>query len=77
MVFPQHGSYPADEAYFLHFIIHTIQTALTGYPDLDERQFAAWIAGRHAQVERGELVYIAHQIDVLGRYMGLHERVPA
>jgi SAM-dependent methyltransferase len=70
VVFPQQGKYPADEAYFLHFIIHTIQTALTGHPGLDERQFAAWIAGRHAQVERGELIYIAHQIDVLGRYPG-------
>jgi SAM-dependent methyltransferase len=70
VVFPQQGKYPADEAYFLHFIIHTIQTALTGHLGLDERQFAAWIAGRHAQVERGELIYIAHQIDVLGRYPG-------
>jgi SAM-dependent methyltransferase len=70
VVFPQQGKYPADEAYFLHFIIHTIQTALTGHPELDERRFAGWIARRHAQVERGELIYIAHQIDFLGKYPG-------
>jgi SAM-dependent methyltransferase len=70
VVFPQQGRYPADEAYFLHFIIHTIRTALTGHPELDEKQFAEWIAERHAQVDRGELVYIAHQIDILGQVMG-------
>jgi hypothetical protein len=70
VVFPQQGSYPADEAFFLHFIIHTIQTALAGNHELDERQFATWIAVRHTQVERSELVYIAHQIDVLGSYAG-------
>lgn len=59
--------YPADEAYFIHFIIHTISTALAGHPALDPARFAAWVAGRHAQVKRGELVYIAHQLDYLGR----------
>jgi SAM-dependent methyltransferase len=71
VVFPSQGGYPADEAYFLHYIIHTIQAALTAHPKLDARKFAAWIAGRHDQVERGELVYIAHQIDIFGRYIGL------
>ncbi len=70
VVFPQQGRYPADEAYFLHFIIHTIQNALSGHPELDALQFAQWVAQRHAQVERGELVYIAHQIDFFGKYPG-------
>ena len=61
------NGYPADEAYFLHCIIHTVHAALTGHPDLDARRFAAWIAQRHAQVEQGTLVYIAHQLDLLGR----------
>ena len=77
IVFPQQGGYPADEAYFLHFIIHTIQTALAGHPELDARRFSVWITGRHNQVERGELIYIAHQIDILGRYTGLNGRTPA
>lgn len=61
--------YPADEAYFLHFIIHTVDTALKGHPDLDVARFADWIEQRHAQVEQGALVYIAHQLDFLGRVL--------
>jgi SAM-dependent methyltransferase len=67
VVFPGPGGYPADEAYFLHYIVHTIHNALRGHPDLDAARFAGWIAERHAQVEREELVYIAHQVDILGR----------
>lgn len=59
--------YPADEAYFLHFIVETIHQALQGHPDLDARRFDAWIGQRHAQIEQGELVYVAHQLDFLGR----------
>jgi len=70
VVFPGPDGYPADEAYFLHFIIHTIDGALRGHPGLDADRFAAWIAHRHAQVERRELVYIAHQMDFLGRAPG-------
>jgi hypothetical protein len=61
-----HG-YPADEAYFLHFIIHTVGGALRGQPDLDPQRFEGWVAERHAQIERGELAYIAHQMDFCGR----------
>jgi Methyltransferase domain len=61
-----HG-YLEDEAYFLHFIIHTIGIALQGHPQLDSSQLAHWIAQRHAQVETESLVYIAHQLDFLGR----------
>lgn len=68
VVYAGKDGYPADEAYFLHFIIHTVARALAGHPQLDGEQFAAWIARRHAQIERGELVYIAHQIDFYGRF---------
>lgn len=71
VVFAGATGYPADEAYFLHFILHTIRTALAGHPDLDAGRFAAWIEQRHAQVEQGTLVYIAHQLDVLGRLPAL------
>jgi len=70
VVYPIQGSYPGDEAYFLHFILHTIHQALSGNPELDSHRLDSWVAQRHAQVERGELVYIAHQIDVLGRRHG-------
>jgi SAM-dependent methyltransferase len=67
VVFAGKDGYAADEAYFLHFIIHTIHQALRGHPQLKAAQFDAWIAQRHAQVETGKLVYIAHQIDFLGQ----------
>lgn len=61
------GRYPVDEAYFLHFIIHTLHGALCHHPELNLAQFEQWVAQRHAQIERGELVYIAHQMDFVGR----------
>ena len=67
VVYPRAGGYEADEAYFLHYIVHTIARALEGNPDLDRNYFAAWIAQRHAQIEAGTLVYIAHQLDFCGR----------
>jgi predicted O-methyltransferase YrrM len=67
VVFAGPNGYAADEAYFLHFIIHTVHTALSGHPDVDAGRFTAWIAQRHTQIEQGTLVYIAHQLDVLGR----------
>ncbi len=67
VVFPGPAGYPADEATFLHFIVHTIHEALDGHPELDSARFSAWAEQRHAQIERSELVYIAHQLDVAGR----------
>jgi len=61
------GKYPADEAYFLRFILHFFEESLTGHPRLDADVFANWLKERHAQIERGELVYIAHQMDFLAR----------
>jgi hypothetical protein len=61
------AGYLGDEAYFLHFIIHTIHLALVNHPELDMARFQAWVAERHAQVDRGELVNIAHQLDILGQ----------
>ena len=59
--------YPAREAYFLYFILHFFETTLAGVPGLDPARLASWLAQRRAQVQRGELVYIAHQIDFCGR----------
>jgi len=61
------GKYLEDEEYFLHFILHFLEESLTGYAELDANIFADWLTKRRAQVERGELVYIAHQMDFLIR----------
>jgi hypothetical protein len=61
------GKYPEDEAYFLHFILQFFEESLRGRAELDADVFAGWLAERRAEVERGELVYIAHQMDFLIR----------
>lgn len=65
VVYPLQGQYPADEAYFLHFILYFFEQSLANHPQLDPQTFAAWLAARRAQVDRAELVYIAHQMDFL------------
>ena len=59
--------YGDDEVCFLHFIINTIYSALYGHPGIDGNDLSRWVGTRHMQIERGELIYIAHQIDILGR----------
>ena len=66
VVFAGADGYPADEAYFLHHIIHTIGTALTGHSRVDPERLDSWVAQRHTQIEEDALLYIAHQLDVLG-----------
>ncbi len=58
--------YPGDEGYFLQHILHFMESTLSSHPQLDRARFAAWLAQRRAQIEQGELVYIAHQLDFLG-----------
>jgi hypothetical protein len=70
VVFPRGQAYGGDEGYFLHHIVQTIDTALSQHPELDRAVFADWVRTRHQQIERGELSYIAHQLDVLGRAPG-------
>jgi protein-L-isoaspartate O-methyltransferase len=65
------GSYPDDEAYFLRSILSTIQDALRSRPDrVEPAELAGWLAVRGRQLAAGELVYIAHQLDFVGRAPG-------
>jgi len=59
------GTYPDDEAYFVDQILATIQNALTDR--VDATVLAEWADARRSQLATGELVYIAHQLDVAGR----------
>jgi hypothetical protein len=61
------GSYPGDEAYFLNFILHFFEQSLAGSPELDPAAFSNWLSKRQRQVDHGELIYIAHQLDFLIR----------
>ena len=65
------GTYPGDEAYFLRSILSTIQNALQSRPDrVEPADLANWLAVRGRQLAAGELVYIAHQLDFVGRSPG-------
>lgn len=67
VVFGQNGKYPADEAYFLHHILHFVEEELSNSPDLAPDRFGDWLMKRRRQVANGELIYIAHQLDVLAQ----------
>lgn len=64
------GRYPADEDIFLRHIIDTMHQELSAHPALDADRFRDWIDARRRQIDRGEMVYIAHQLDFFGRSPG-------
>jgi hypothetical protein len=66
-VYGQDGKYNDDEDYFLNCILAFFEESLTGHDDLNAGEFADWINKRRAQIERGELIYVAHQMDFLAR----------
>lgn len=65
VVYPREGSYPLAERFFLHHILQTILDELEGHPGIEPDQLIQWIAARREQIEKGELIFIAHQLDVL------------
>ncbi len=65
VVYAHDGKYPADENYFLHFVLHFFESSLKERSELEKAEFAGWLATRHEQIDGGELVYIAHQMDFL------------
>lgn len=69
-VYPRDDGYPADEAYFLRYVLGTIETAL-GELDcgdvLDDATLADWLSTRRQQAADADLVYLTHQLDLLGR----------
>lgn len=67
VVFAGPEGYPGDEEFFMHFIVHTIGSALQGHPELDNKKLSQWVQTRHNQIDDRTLVYIAHQLDFLGR----------
>jgi len=59
------GSYHGDEGYFLESILGTVEEGLRGH--VDGERLAEWMRLRLSQVASGELLYIAHQIDYVGK----------
>ena len=67
VVYPGVDGYSGDDDIFLHAIIDTVQRALQSSQELSRETLDEWSRARHSQVEARELVYIAHQLDVLAR----------
>lgn len=70
IVHANRGTYPADEKYFLQYVLSFFENSLKGCDELNATSFADWLVSRQEQIERGELVYIAHQMDFLIRKTG-------
>ena len=68
VVFANQNGYPADEAYFLRFIINTIHNALPADGEIAQDRIDTWTGTRKSQITARTLVYIAHQLDFLGRF---------
>ena len=70
VVRPRGGSYPAEEAYFLRFVLDTVERALSELdrgPALPDATLADWLSARRQAVTDGRLTYLTHQLDLLGR----------
>ena len=65
VLYAKDGKFTDDENYFLHFILHFFEESLHDCKELDGDVLANWLKERRAQIERSELVYIAHQMDFL------------
>ena len=64
IVRPRGHGYPADESYFLERILDFVADALSN-ADVDRGR--DWLESRRRQLRGGELIYVAHQYDLLYR----------
>lgn len=68
VVRPVDGGYPADEAYFLRCILDTVEAAVGEVAgDAFRADLVEWLDRRRDQLEAAELLYLTHQLDVLGQ----------
>ncbi len=67
VVFPGSDGYPGEEADFLRCLIDTIDQQMKNHPRIDLDELEHWIEERKNQIQRGNLVCIVHQLDLLGR----------
>lgn len=65
VVYPRGGGYASEEVYFLRFILHFFEQSLQARPEIDSQQLSRWLSLRQQQVMRGELIFVAHQLDFL------------
>jgi SAM-dependent methyltransferase len=64
---PIGDTYPGDEAYFLSYILDTIEEAVGEMPDADPAVLSEWLDARRSQLDAADLSYLTHQLDACGR----------
>ncbi|NBB86077.1 MAG: methyltransferase [Bacteroidetes bacterium] len=62
--------YPHDEKYFLGCILKFMHNELLHSDRMPSEACTEWFERRYAQLELGQLKYIAHQLDYTGRFVG-------
>lgn len=67
VVRPRDAGYPADEAYFLDCIVEMVAGAVQDDPSIEDRRLSDWATRRRNQITDAELMYCAHQLDLLIR----------
>ena len=71
------AEYPGDEAFFLRHILDTVEAAVGEViadggetSALSAADLDAWLENRRQQVDSGKLIYLTHQLDLIGRVDG-------
>jgi hypothetical protein len=72
ILMPRKGEYYPREAEFLKAILSMVDSAVEGA--VGEKERSSWLQRRLEQLESGELIYIAHQLDILAERVINDER---
>ena len=64
VVYPRDDGYPADESFFLSCMLGFFEESLSGHPGLAPGELSSWLGVRRKQLARGELILVAHHLDV-------------
>jgi hypothetical protein len=66
IIYPRAGGYAAGERTVLDAVVGFVEASLRA-SDFDDAALLSWVARRRGQIEAGELVFLAHQIDILAQ----------
>jgi SAM-dependent methyltransferase len=66
VIHPRQGGYHKQERYMLQSILNFVDQALNGSSELTPEEIDFWIRERKRQLENGELIFVAHNLDFLG-----------
>jgi SAM-dependent methyltransferase len=63
VVFPRQNEYFANERYFLEVILSFLKESITPSDLISQQQLNDWLEIRKNQLDNGELLFVAHQLD--------------